>query len=219
MGFFSSLPVCRIIQTSQWHPPAEARGHLTLLFLWSLRPQTLLIPSVSRGSPQAVLHGVHVFPEAVSVWGCKIAVHLICPVSGVMYPTIPVTLRQESFPHQWSKGKRIKHRGLMKQRTWHPKAKRLYSHYKSCKIPESKSCSVMSDSLWPHGLYSPWNSPGQNTGMGSLSLLQGIFPTQGSNPGLLHCRQIFYHLRHQGSPRILEPSVQYSMSYQGSPIE
>ena len=38
--------------------------------------------------------------------------------------------------------------------------------------------------LWPHGLYSPWNSPGQNIGMGSLSLLQGIFPTQGSNPGL-----------------------------------
>ena len=41
----------------------------------------------------------------------------------------------------------------------------------------------MSDSLWPHGLYSPWNSPGQNTGVSSLSLLQGIFPTQGLNPG------------------------------------
>ena len=44
--------------------------------------------------------------------------------------------------------------------------------------------------LWPHRLYSPWNSPGQNTGVDSLSLLQGIFPTQGSNPGLPHCRQI-----------------------------
>ena len=55
----------------------------------------------------------------------------------------------------------------------------------------SESCSVMSDSLQPHGLYSPWNSPRQNTGVGSLSLLQGIFPTQGSNPGLLHCRWIF----------------------------
>ena len=62
----------------------------------------------------------------------------------------------------------------------------------------------MSDSLGPHGLYSPWNSPGQNTGVGSLSLLQGIFPTQGSNPGLPHCRQILYQLSHQGSPRILE---------------
>ena len=47
------------------------------------------------------------------------------------------------------------------------------------------------DSLRPHGLYSPWNFPGQNTGVGSLSLLRGIFPTQGSNPGLQHCRQIF----------------------------
>ena len=51
-----------------------------------------------------------------------------------------------------------------------------------------------------HGLYSPWNSPGQNTGVGSCSLLQGVFPTQGQNPGLLHCRQILYHLSHQGSP-------------------
>ena len=49
----------------------------------------------------------------------------------------------------------------------------------------------MSDSLWPHGLYSPWNSLGLNTGVGSLSLLQGIFPTQGSNWGLLHCRRFF----------------------------
>ena len=56
----------------------------------------------------------------------------------------------------------------------------------------------MSDSLCPHELYSPWNSPGQNTGMGRLSLLQGIFPTQGSNPGLPHCRQILYQLSHKG---------------------
>ena len=48
------------------------------------------------------------------------------------------------------------------------------------------------------------DSAGKNTGVGSLSLLQGIFPTQGSDPGLLHCRQILYQLSHQGSPRILE---------------
>ena len=48
---------------------------------------------------------------------------------------------------------------------------------------ESESHSVMSDSLWPHGLHSLWNSAGQNTGVGSLSLLQGIFPTQELNPG------------------------------------
>ena len=69
---------------------------------------------------------------------------------------------------------------------------------------ESESRSVMSNSLWPHGLYSPWNSPGQNTGAGSLSLLQGIFPTQKLNPGFLHCRRILYQLSHKGSSRILE---------------
>ena len=60
--------------------------------------------------------------------------------------------------------------------------------------------AVMSDSLRPHGLYSPWNSLGQNTEMGSLSLLQQIFPTQGSNWGLLHCGRILYQLSYQGSP-------------------
>ena len=69
---------------------------------------------------------------------------------------------------------------------------------------DSESRSVMSNSLRPPGLHSPWNSPGQNTGVGSLSLLQGIFPSQGSNPGLPHCRQMLYQLSHQGSPRILE---------------
>ena len=64
--------------------------------------------------------------------------------------------------------------------------------------------SVVSNSLWPHGLYSPRNSSGQNTGEGSLFLLQGILPTQGSNPGLPHCRQILYRLSLKGNPRILE---------------
>ena len=62
----------------------------------------------------------------------------------------------------------------------------------------------MSNSLQPHGLCSPWNSPGQNTGAGGPhSLLQGIFPTQGSNPGLPHCRRILYQLSHHGSIFIL----------------
>ena len=68
------------------------------------------------------------------------------------------------------------------------------------KESESESHSVMSDSLRPHGLYSPWNSPCQNIGVGSLSLLEGIFPTQGSNPGLPHCRWILSQLSHKGSP-------------------
>ena len=80
---------------------------------------------------------------------------------------------------------------------------------------ESESCSVMSASLRLHGLYSPWNSLGQNTGVGNHSFLQGIFPTQGLNPGLLYCRWILYQLNHQGSPRILE-WVAYPVS-RGSP--
>ena len=58
----------------------------------------------------------------------------------------------------------------------------------------------MSNSLQPHGLCSPWTFSGKNTGVGCLSLLQGIFPTQGSNPGLPHCRQILYQLSHKGNP-------------------
>ena len=69
-------------------------------------------------------------------------------------------------------------------------------------ISESESHSVVSDPLQPCGLYSPWNSPGQNTEVGSLSLLQGVFPTQESNQGLLHCKEILYQLSHQGSPSI-----------------
>ena len=64
---------------------------------------------------------------------------------------------------------------------------------------ESESRSVVSNSSRTHGLYSPWNSPGQNTGVASLSLLQGIFPTQGLNSDLLHCRQLLYQLSHKGS--------------------
>ena len=69
-------------------------------------------------------------------------------------------------------------------------------------------CSVMSDSLWAQTLCSPpdssvhGDSPGKNTGVGYHALFQGIFPTQGSNPGLLHCKWILYCLSHQGSPHL-----------------
>ena len=55
-----------------------------------------------------------------------------------------------------------------------------------------------------HGLCGPWDSPGQNTAVGSLSLLQGIFTTQGSNLVLPHCRRILYQLSHKGSPLDVE---------------
>ena len=65
---------------------------------------------------------------------------------------------------------------------------------------KSESHSVVSDSLQPHRLHSPWNSPGQNTGVGSLSLLQRVFPTQESNQRLLHCRWILHQLREWRKP-------------------
>ena len=103
---------------------------------------------------------------------------------------------------------------------WLPRAYKSYVYSMKVKVI---------DSLWPHGLYSPWNSLGQNTGVGSLpnpgllhcrlilyqlshkgkprntgvcnlSLLQWIFPTQELNRGLLHCRWILYQLSYQGSP-------------------
>ena len=76
------------------------------------------------------------------------------------------------------------------------------SHWSHVTEWVSESRSVVSDSLRPHGLYSPWNSPGQNTGVVSLSLLQGIFPTQGSNPGLPHCRRSLYQLSYQAGANI-----------------
>ena len=86
---------------------------------------------------------------------------------------------------------------------WDPLFTHQIDHIKKFKdeqcwwVKFAQSCPT----LWT---YSPWNSLSQNTGVGSLSFLQGAFPTQGSNPGLSHCRQFLYQLSHKGSPRILE---------------
>ena len=77
----------------------------------------------------------------------------------------------------------------------------------------SESHAVVSNSLRLHGLYSSWNSPGQNTGVGSLSLPQRIFLTQESERGLLHCKQIVYQLSYQGS-RFVNSFVN-KLGYQG----
>ena len=75
----------------------------------------------------------------------------------------------------------------------------------------AQSCPTLCDSM-----DCPWNSPGQNTEVGSLSLFQGIFPTQELNPGLPHCGQILYQLSQKGSPRPLE-WVAYPFSRGSSP--
>ena len=102
--------------------------------------------------------------------------------------------------------------------------KKQRHHYFANKSPSCQSYGFSSSHVWmweldhkesyewkllshvqlfatPWTIYSPWDSPGQNTGMGSLSLLQGIFPTQGLSPGLPHCRRILYQLSYQGSPK------------------
>ena len=66
-------------------------------------------------------------------------------------------------------------------------------------------CSLRPHALQPPRLLCPWDSPGQNARVRGHSLPQGIFPTRGSNPGLLHCRQTLYRLSHRGSPCSLQP--------------
>ena len=109
-----------------------------------------------------------------------------------------------------------------------------------CVVPQScpTLCDLMDYS--PPGTSVHGDSPGKNTGVGCHSLLQWIFPTQGSNPVLWHCRQILYCLIHQGNPKVLEwvaypflhgifptqksnqsllhcRQILYQLSYQGSP--
>ena len=88
---------------------------------------------------------------------------------------------------------------------------------KICESERKWSCSVVSDSLWPHGLeptrlLRSWNFPGKNTRVSCHFLLQVIFPAQGLNPGLLHCRQTLYHLSHLGRPTPL-PAVIFFFLY------
>ena len=93
------------------------------------------------------------------------------------------------------------HKGIMTSTTGIPEFKKLCYTYITIKlIFLSVTCSVMSDSLQPNGFLCLWDSPGKNTGVSCHFRLQEIFPTQVSNTGLLHRRQILYHLSHQGSP-------------------
>ena len=93
---------------------------------------------------------------------------------------------------------------------------KLWKHFENQRKKERKVKSVMPDSLPPHGLWPtrllhPWIFQATSTGVGCHFLLQGIFQTQGSNPGLLHCRQTLYHLSHQGSPKLLNKSKSLSL--------
>ena len=71
-----------------------------------------------------------------------------------------------------------------------------------CPVSQPYPTLLLPRGLQPAGLLCPWNSPGKHIGVGGHFFLQGIFLTQGSNPGLSNCRQILYQLSHQGSPRV-----------------
>ena len=116
---------------------------------------------------------------------------------GTKIPRAVGQWREKKKEERYSKGwRRAYYWGWTGQHRWK----------KQNEIQCKERCGKMMfrNSLWPHGLYSPWNSPGQNTAVGSLFFSRGIFPTEGSNLGLPHCRRILYQLRHQGSPRTLK---------------
>ena len=148
------------------------------------------------------LEGACVYAQSLHFATCKLQpTRLFHPwdspgkITGVGYRA----LCQQIFPTQRSNPHLLSSPALQAASLLliHQKAHHLKVDYHKMKVKnESESCSVMSNSLQSHGLYSLWNSPGQNTGVGSLSLLQGVFTTQGLNPGLLHCRWILYQLSH-----------------------
>ena len=78
----------------------------------------------------------------------------------------------------------------------------------------AQSCPILCEPMdcSPPGSSVHGDFPGKNTGVGCHALLQGIFPAQGLNPSFPHFRWIFYHLRHQGSPRILEKKYSWRRS-------
>ena len=134
--------------------------------------QDLEIASVEKGgiprcdpeASQAMVH-LHTFQTPLprgAGWGFPVHFSLICPQPS------PDTSRTKPTTQLGVTGSTPKGIPAHVQK----QDQRLF------KVKESESRSVVSDSLRPHGLCSPWNSPGQNTGVGSLSLLQGIFPTQ-----------------------------------------
>ena len=148
----------------------------------------LSLPSPHSSPSAAPLHTLAVQQDAGTLLGRGTPKEPRCVQEGAGWPSqIPGgTGKGVSFAWFWGISGRLQE--SVREREW--------------------SCSVMSNSLRRHGLqptrvFLPWDSPGKDTGVGCHFLLQGIFPTQGSNPGLLHCRQTLYHLSHQGSPKSL----------------
>ena len=128
--------------------------------------------------------GGNILPSHPTPWDvCEDHLRLVCAIK----QGSPTSRTGSCTSYQISSGIRLEIKGTVNVTclNHHPET----IPHPSVKLNESRS--VMSDSFKPDGLYSPSNSPGQNTGVGSCSLLQGIFPTWGSNPVLPHCRRFF----------------------------
>ena len=115
-----------------------------------------------------------------------------------------VRILQRARACNWEVSWAITHQNLRREwlkHLWHLTSNSIRETNTSKKAAECPSGRwIARGHHWLHGLYSPWNSPGQNTGVGSLFLLKGIFTTHGSNPGLPHCGQILYQLSHKERP-------------------
>ena len=168
----------------KWHLLRGLNANLLAEKRWKKKTAPMSIRSeVKSKSFSCVLtlwdpmhYTVHGFPQA------RILEWLAAPFS-----------RGSSLPRDWTQ---VSHNAAWFFPRWATKEAQIKQNLPCWAV---LGCSVVSDSLRPHGLYSPWDSPGKNSGVGSHALLQGIFPARGSNPGLLHCRSTLYHLSHQGS--------------------
>ena len=113
-----------------------------------------------------------------------------------------------------------KEEGLGERNTWKKEVVAEAAGERACELKTKVSVPFGIRAPWGpvKWIYRPWSSPGQNTGVGSLSLLQGIFPTQGSNPDLPHCRRIPYQLSHKGSPWCLQGEQLLMWSQRSEPL-
>ena len=168
----------------------------TVILLWDLNKTLSGVLLYHRG------HGTKGLPQCMAQLGGLLRLQTYLLQGSFLFW---VPLKTSRFLHH-SVGDSEKYfLGQKKKKKKCPKPKEAYRAL-CFYLSESESVihSVVSNSLRPHGLQSPkflcpWNSVGKNTGVSCHSLHQGIFRSQGSNPGLLHGRQILYHLSHPGS--------------------
>ena len=156
---------------------------------------TLLVGEAKLSKPTVMYHCI--LSECCCCCYCQVA----SVVSDSVWPCRGQPTR---LPRPWdSPGKNMS--GLPFPSPMHESEKWKWSH------------SVVSDSSQPHGLQPtgllhPWDFPGKSTGVGCHFLLQGIFLTQGSNPGLLHCRQTLYRWATRQAPRLMEEPLKDRLS-------